>query len=73
MIKTGYFLIKKIIKKKYYQFFFFSWIMLAHILSFDGHWMKKHLISSLCYTSVKLTFSPTPPSQRALLRYLARL
>ena len=28
---------------------------------------KQHLISSLCYKSVKLTFSPTPPSLNALL------
>ena len=31
MIKTGYFLIKKITQKQYYQFYFFlSCIMLAH-------------------------------------------
>ena len=28
---------------------------------------RKHLISSFCYISVKLTF-PTPPSQKAMVR-----
>ena len=37
------------------------------VWAFGGHWIQKHLISSFCYTPVKLTFSPTP-SQKALLR-----
>ena len=47
--------------------------MLAHTLPWlYKHLMvigcQKHLISSLCYTSVTFSFSPTSPSQKALLR-----
>ena len=74
MIKTGYFLIKQITQTKYYQFCFSQLHYVGtHVVmtawAFGGHCMqKKHLISSWCYKSVKLTFSATPPSRKALLR-----
>ena len=72
--KNGIFCnLKNYPKKIIIYFFFLSWIMLAYTLSWPSKHLvvigcKKHLISSLCYKSVKLTFSPTPPSQKALLR-----
>ena len=72
--KNEHFLkLKTILKTNIINFFFFSWIMLAHTLLWPCEYLmvigcKKHLISSLCYKPVKLTFSPTPPSLKALLR-----
>ena len=73
MIKMWYLKIKNLTQKNIIDF---EWFKLnyvgAHFVmttwAFGVHWMEKHLISSFCYKSVKLTFSPTPPSQTALLR-----
>ena len=51
----------------------FNCFQLHYVWVFAGHWMQKHLILSFCYTPMKLTFSPTPPSQKALPRSPARL
>ncbi len=71
--KNGIFFNYKNYPKKTIINFFFNCIMLAHTLAWPYEHLvvigcKKHLISSLCYKSVKLTFSTTPPLQKAIMR-----
>ena len=73
MIKTGYYLIKKLPQKIlsiliFSQLHYVGTHVVMTVWAFGVIGCKKHLISSLCYKSVKLTFSPTPPSLNALLR-----